>query len=80
MAHLPTENTTLNLYHNPMGAFDDLEIQFMCAKNYNDGTDEPETVKFFLSCNDTSNKDNQFPFGCNYKNIDMIKHAWTETS
>lgn len=76
LAQLPTSNSTINLFHNPMGAIDDIEIQLMCTGFDTDRRQEPETVKFFLSCNDTSVKDVRFAFGCNYKSLNTSTHAW----
>lgn len=60
-----------------MGAIDDLEVQLMCAgAEKEDIRREPETVKFFLSCNDTSNKDARYAFGCNYKSLNTSTRAW----
>lgn len=59
-----------------MGAIDDLEVQLMCS-NYEDSRlNEPETVKFFMTCNDTSKKNEKFSFGCNYKSLNATSHSW----
>lgn len=59
LAHLPTSNQTLNLFHNPMGDIEDLEFQLKCAGVDNEHIDENEykdTVEFHMFCNDTEVK------------------------
>jgi hypothetical protein len=59
-----------------MGDIEDIEIQLMCTGLDGDVRKEPEVVKFFMSCNDTSKKDARFSFGCNYKSLNTTTHAW----
>jgi hypothetical protein len=59
-----------------MVAIDDLEVSLKCSKFDDIKLNDPETVKFFMSCNDTSSKDANFPFGCNYKSLNTTSNAW----
>lgn len=59
LAHLPTTNETLNLFHNPMGDILDLEFQLKCAGVDNEHIDENEfkdIIEFHMFCNDTEVK------------------------
>lgn len=77
LAQLPTSNSSLNLYHNPMGAISDLEVQLMCTgMEENDSRKQPEVVKFSLQCNQTTAQGNKFAFGCNYRSLNSTTHAW----
>lgn len=59
-----------------MGAIDDLEVQLMCTGFEGDQRREPETIKFFMSCNDTSKSSARFSFGCNYKSLNTTTRHW----